>query len=190
VTTKGWIASGLAGIAAFLAASLLAVNWTERRAPGPPEAPARSVPAPAAPAPTSSRPPEPAPTSERPVPPVSGPGTALPSSMAERARALEPLRQEVMAGLAALDPRIESCQLRDADLLLTLETVSGAVKVLQVQVEAAGAATAEATGIPPAPLDELAVRCVRRLLEQSAFQAPSAVAGRRWELAYRPGSRP
>ncbi len=110
--------------------------------------------------------------------------------MSERAAALEPLRQEVFAGLASLEPRIDGCQLRDAELLLTLETMDGGVRVVEVQVAAAGPSTAEATGIAPTPLDDHAVRCVRRNLEQASFKAPSAVAGRRWELAWRPGSRP
>lgn len=182
--------SAMAGIAAFLAGNLLAVRWTERRAPaGPVEL--ASHPAPSDPLSQSpARPIEAAPVQAPPVVRVSAPGSDLPSSMAERAKALEPLRLEVLAGLATLDHRIEGCQLRDADVLLTLETTDGGVRVADLQVAAAGAATAEATGIAPSPLDEHAVRCVRRALEQASFKASSAEAGRQWQLAWRPGSRP
>ena len=191
MTTREWIVSGIAGISVFLAVSLLAVRWAEHSAPGEPVEPARS------PAPSSvplaqsrTQPPEAAPAPAPPVSPEDARRPAPPAPISEQARALEPLRQEVFAGLASLDPRVEGCQLRDADLLLTLETTDGGVRVAEVQVAAAGAATSEATGMTPPALDEHAVRCVRRTLEQASFKAPSAVAGRRWELAYRPGSRP
>ncbi len=191
MTTKGWLITGVAGISLLCGAGALIVTWAEGPAPASPGTTALAGP------PVQAAPPAAPPAPPAPAGPAAPLGPAAPStppapqdSLEEKVRALEPLRQEVFAGLAALDARVERCRLSDADLLLTLETSSGSVRVVDVQVAAAGAATAEMTGVAPPPLDEAAVACVRRSLRGETLRAPSAVAGRQWELHYRPGTKP
>jgi hypothetical protein len=196
LTTEPWRQLGLGGITVLLLAGTVYVLWPE---PAPPSRPApveagplqRSEPAPVAalPAPEPVReapPPQvlPRPPAEEVKPP------ALPLDPRERLKALEPLRREVYAGLADLDGRVEACRLRNANLLLTLETLDQRVRVVQVRVEQAGAGAEEASGATPVALDDSAARCVRGALERTIISAPSAKPGRQWEMAWGPGAKP
>jgi hypothetical protein len=200
VTTEQWRQLGLGGITVLFLGGAAYVLWPEPtppKRPAPVEArpPARSEPAPVASLPA----PEPireAPTPQpQPPPPPQPPAEAtstpeLPMDPRERLKALEPLGREVFAGLRDLDGRVEACRLRDASLRLTLETLDGQVRVLRVRVVPLGAATEEATGVAPLPLDEGAASCVRGALERTILSAPSARPGRQWEMAWWPGANP
>ncbi len=198
MTTEPWRQLGLGGITVLLLAGTAYVLWPEpappnRPAPAEPSPRQRSEPAPVAAlpapeplreAPTPQPPPQPQPLAEATSTPE------LPMDPRERLKALEPLGREVFAGLRDLDGRIEACRLRDASLRLTLETLDGQVRVLRVRVMPLGAATEEATGVAPLPIDEGAARCVRGALERTIISAPSAKPGRQWEMAWWPGASP
>ncbi len=146
MTTKSWLITGVAGIALLCGAGAVVVTWAEGPASALPKSAARpgaaypsgqplaapgvsAAAGPASPSQLAPAPPEPAAPAAQ---------LAPRDSLEEKVRALEPLRQEVFAGLASLDPRVERCRLGDADLLLTLETANGSVRVVEVQVAAAG----------------------------------------------------
>lgn len=194
MTTSGKFLAGLAGIALLFAASLLALRATDPGAPALPAAATReaatdlaaTTPAPSpAPGPAQLRP-----AAEPAFAPAEAAASPLPSDIRERQRALEPLRREVFAGLAELDGRVEACQLRDGALHLTLETLEGRVRVLQVRVTATGAGQLATEDQAPPPRDDAAARCVRGALELAVVSAPSARPGRRWEMSYWPGAGP
>jgi len=196
VTTEQWRQLGLGGVTVLLLGGAVYVLWPEptpatRPAPVEARPPARPEPAPVA------LPPAPEPVREAPTPrpppqpPAEAPQTPeLPLDPRERLKALEPLGREVFAGLRDLDGRIEACQLRNASLRLTLETLEGQVRVLRVRVVPLGAETEGATGVAPLPLDEGAASCVRGALERTIVSAPSARPGRQWEMPWWPGARP
>ena len=196
MTTEPWRQLGLGGITVLLLAGTAYVLWPE---PAPPRRPAPVEPSPrqpSEPAPVAARlAPGPVRVDPSPQPPpqalaeeVKPP--ALPMDPRERLKALEPLRREVFAGLKDLDGRIGACRLRDASLRLILETLDGRVRVLEVRVVPAGAATEEATGAVASPIDEVAARCVVGALERTIISAPSARPGRQWEMAWGPGMSP
>jgi hypothetical protein len=124
------------------------------------------------------------PRTEEPKPPD------LPIDPRERLKALEPLRQEVFAGLADLAGRVEGCGLRDASLSLALETLDGRIRVLEVRVLPVGAGTGGTSDAEPVARDDHAARCVRGALERTTFTAPSAKPGRKWGMAWAPGMAP
>ena len=115
---------------------------------------------------------------------------ALPPDPRARLKALEPLRREVFAGLADLAGRVEACGVRDANLHLTLETLEGRVRVMEVRVMPAGAGTGGTTDAEPVALEDHPARCVRGALERTIISAPSAKPGRQWEMAWSPGASP
>jgi hypothetical protein len=107
-----------------------------------------------------------------------------------RPKAFGPLRRAIQAGLEEAAEGVRACRLPEAAITLTLETLEGRIRVAAVAVQPAGAATAEATGVAPTPLDETGVRCVTSALEGRTFDAPGARPGRRWEMPWTPGAPP
>jgi hypothetical protein len=196
VTTEQRRVFGLGGLTLLLTAGSLYLLWpvsTEppRRDPAVSPPPARTEPAP----PPPSAAPEPVrEASLSQVPPqqlAEAPRTPdLPLDPRERLKALQPLRREVVAGLADLAGRVEACSLRDANIFLTLETLEGRVRVLEVRVMSAGAGTGAAGDAEPVARDDGAARCVRGALERTIISAPSARPGRQWEMPWGPGMVP
>jgi hypothetical protein len=196
VTTEQRRIIGLGGLTLLLTTGALYVLWPEPTGPARPApveapraAPSEPPPVPVAPAPEPVREAQPPPPPPRPAAEAPRPSD-LPTDPRERLKALEPLRREVFAGLADLDGRVEACRLRDASLYLTLETLDGRVRVLEVRVAPVGAGTGGPGEGEPAALDDGAARCVRGALERTIVSAPSARPGRRWEMAWWPGARP
>jgi len=183
---------GLGGIAILVAAGALYFMWPESPEPRRPARFEASPASPAAPAPAGGPPaPEPvrAPTLQSPR--ADEPRSPdLPADPRARLKALEPLRREVFAGLADLAGRVEACSLSDPNLFLTLETLDGRVRVLEVRVMPAGAGTGGITDAEPVPRDDHPARCVRGALERTIISAPSAKPGRQWEMAWSPGASP
>jgi hypothetical protein len=184
----------LAALAAIAALTIGGFAWVlvsdRTPPPAPAPSPARSAgteaplaaPAPARPA-VPLAPPA-APAAAPPPPPELVPFTA------GLVRQLEPMRQEVFAGLADLEGRIRACGLRDAQLALFLETQEGAVKVLRVRVLGlpTGSEVADTASLPER--DDPAAACTRGALEGQVLASPSARPGRRWEMPWMPGTRP
>jgi len=196
---------GLVGIAFLTAVGLGAVALLDRSAPAA-AAPA-PVPAPVAPPPATEPPPRPlpplpplpprpspvaaAPAPAAPAPPSPEPAPPPTTDPAKRLLGFGPLRRAIQAGLEEAAEGVRACRLPDAAITLTLETLEGRVRVAAVAVRpATGAATAEATGVTPAPLDENGVRCVTSALEGRTFDAQIARPGRRWEMPWTPGAPP
>lgn len=181
----------LAAIALLLAGGLAAVLLLERYPASAPRRVDPAVPGPrtvATPLAVPTPPPSavaravsvPAPAAQREPP--------LPLDMAARKRALDPLRDEVFAGLAMLDERVSRCGRPMVYVALTLETLDRRVHVLDVQVNAP-----DPTEVPeglaslPAESGEW-ITCVRSVLLDEMLSAPSARPGRLWEMAYVPGA--
>ena len=197
MTTEQRRVFGLGGLTLLLTAGSLYLLWpvsTEppRRDPAEPPPAARTEPAP--PPPTAA----PEPVREA----LATPGAAAaarggaqdarpaagPARAAQGARS--PCAARSSPGSADLDGRVEACSLRDANLFLTLETLEGRVRVLEVRVMSAGAGTGAAGDAEPVARDDGAARCVRGALERTIISAPSARPGRQWEMAWGPGMMP
>jgi len=187
---------GLVGIALLTAVGLGAVALFDRALPATAPGPARAAP-PSVQAPPP-RPLEPLPPLPSPAAPPAQPAPApqpakaevLPSEPAARVVALEPLRREVHAGLEMLATTVRACRLPDVDLMLTLETLPGRVRVSEVVIQPRGAAEAERTSAPLPALDIEAARCVRGALEGRVLEAPSSQPGRPWVMTWEPGATP
>jgi hypothetical protein len=190
---KKLLIAGLAVVAAALA--LVAVLTRPDRVPSSrgPLAPAVEIPR--AEAPPRAAPPIPESPAARPraepVPPAPPPASAAPSPAAAaaelpkdpegRLEALEPLRRELFPRLADLRGRIAHCESADATLLVVLETLERAVRIVDVRLEPRPAA-AGSREEDDAPADERTVHCVRSALVGNVVAAPSATPGRRWEM--------
>lgn len=125
---------------------------------------------------------------------ASAPTPPAPATAAERAgsdpfpldpvgrrRALEPLRREVLAGLAELAGRTARCDLAGATVTVTLETLDRAVRVVDARVERLPDPDVHAD---PAAAPEEVQHCVRSGLAGNVVSAPSARPGRRWEMPF------
>ena len=174
---------GLAIIALAAAASTGIVLWTTRERPvakgspdeRSPEAPASNPasstsPDPAASAAAGRRPGEAgtaAPPPTRRSVPGRIPETAVPR---EKHQAAISFRQQMIAGIASLKGAVAPCGLADRPLMLSLESVEGGVRVVDVRPDRR------------APADESAEACARSLLVGRLISAPSVEAGRRWQM--------
>jgi hypothetical protein len=175
-----------AGTALIFAAALLVTNPEPaplREAAAPPALPATDPAFVAvAPAPRSTAA---VPTPDPAERPASPPARA---NVADLKRALEPLREQVSAGLSGLAPRIEHCGVLPDGLLLTLETLDGAVRIAGTEPGPVAEAPGAETEAQILEGDEDAVRCIRGLVDGSVIAAPAARPGRRWEMPWWPGA--
>jgi hypothetical protein len=117
--------------------------------------------------------------------------SALPRDPAARLQALEPLRRQVVAGLAGLDWRIAHCDVAELDhatLFVTLETLDGAVRIVDARVGALPTPEGDRYFERNPALDEELARCLRGALAGNVISAPGATPGRRWEMPHAPGS--
>jgi hypothetical protein len=108
----------------------------------------------------------------------------------ERLRALAPLAQDVSRGLVELEDRVAHCALDRATLLVTLESLQGAVRIAEARVSVLTDPSHPPAGDSEPGSDARAERCVRDALEGVGFDAPSAKPGRRWEMPWSPGTAP
>lgn len=187
MTTKGKLITGVVAVAILSAGGVAVVLFTERGAAGAQVRPSQALPA-AVVQEAARLPPEPPPPVQPPAPsaePVA-PATApeLPTSLVDRARALEPLRQEVLAGITGMDGRVVACGLRGFGLVLTLETLDRRVRILEVAPRGAEESPDVSGGVAPPVPDEASLRCARGALVRSVFDAPSARPGRQWQMSY------
>ncbi len=111
----------------------------------------------------------------------------LPLDPNERRLALEPLRLEVLAGLAGLEGRIAHCAVPRATLHVVLQSLDGAVRIVDTRLE-----PLPPSGEPRAPgeeaVDERTDHCLRSALAGNEIAARSARPGRRWEMPFDTGS--
>jgi hypothetical protein len=132
-----------------------------------------------------------------PAPPVpqagAAPATAeaapaeLPRDPSARLRALEPLRREVFAGIAEHHWRVRHCGVTDATIYVTVESLDGAVRIVEARVEEAPS-TEPGADREAASADPAVEACVRSALVRNVIGAPSAKPGRRWEMPFVPGA--
>jgi hypothetical protein len=101
----------------------------------------------------------------------SGP-SVVESTPAPRRRALRSFRQEMKAGLAALQKRVAECAAPKASFTLDVETFDGGVRVLDAHLNPGGSAA------------DPAVACARAALLGETIAAPSAEPGRRWQMPF------
>jgi hypothetical protein len=135
-----------------------------------------------APAPRSTAAvPTPDPADRPPSPPAR-------ANVADLKRALEPLREQVSAGLSGLAPRIEHCGVLPGGLVITLETLDGAVRIAAAELGSVTEAPGAETEAQVLGRDEDAIRCIRGLIDGSVIAAPAARPGRRWEMPWWPGA--
>jgi hypothetical protein len=179
-----------AGTALIFAAALLVTSPEPaplREAAAPPSLPAADpatdpASVAVAPAPRSTATaPTPAPADRPPPPPDR-------ANVADLKRALEPLREQVSAGLSNLAPRIEHCGVLPGGLVVTLETLDGAVRIAGTEPGPVAEAPGAETEAQVLAGDEDAVRCIRGLVDGSVIAAPAARPGRRWEMPWWPGA--
>jgi hypothetical protein len=156
-------------------------------APAPLDAPARNAPAPRAPvarlAPTYATP---AAQAEATATSATA-GAELPKDPSARLRALEPLRREVFTGITEHHWRVRHCGVTGATIYVTVESLDGAVRIVDARVE--GTPSAEpGSEREDARADPAAEDCVRSALVRNVIGAPSAKPGRRWEMPFVPGA--
>jgi hypothetical protein len=82
------------------------------------------------------------------------------------------VRNELIAGLAGLRDRVQSCGVGEASFVLSLESVPGEVRVEDARVEVA----------VDAPSDALA--CAQSVMRGQVIPAPGVPPGRRWEVPF------
>lgn len=191
----------LAGCLLLVAGALLAViaNRAPTRGSAAPEriaappSPGDFVPPPALAAalPREERRAVPPPAAATPPAPDGGdpaPASALPTDPNARLRALEPLRRETIAGLGELKGRVAHCDVRDGTVLVTLETLDRSVRIVDVRIEPLPPGDDPRARPEPADAGGDATHCVRSALVRNVFAAPSARAGRRWEMPLAAGA--
>lgn len=121
-------------------------------------------------------------------PPAPSAAAALPVDPDERRAALEPLRREVLAGLADLKGRIAHCGVPRATLHVALQALDGSVRIVDTRIEALPPSGDPRATSGAEPADERIDHCLRSALAGNEIGAPSARPGRRWEMPFDTGS--
>jgi hypothetical protein len=111
---------------------------------------------------------------------------AQPKDLSDQRRALEPLRREVFAGLGEQHWRVARCGAADATIYVTLESLDGAVRIVDTRVERMPEAE-HGSDLEAGTMDPAVEDCVRSALMRNVVGAPSARPGRRWEMRFVPG---
>jgi hypothetical protein len=169
-----------AGIALLAAGAFALTAWVTREPP-PSEAPA---------SPAGSAPPQAdgaAPdegagfAAVEPSPPAAPPTTRAPRPAGDRGRVeltsasrrhgLVAFRRELKSAIGELRERVAPCPVAGASFALDVETVEGAIRVLDARLEAGAA-------------DEAGIACARAALVGAELAAPAAEPGRRWQLSF------
>lgn len=90
---------------------------------------------------------------------------------ASRRHGLVAFRRELKSAIGELRERVAPCGVAGASFALDVETVEGAIRVLDARLEAGAA-------------DEAGVACARAALAGAKLAAPAAEPGRRWQLSF------
>jgi hypothetical protein len=91
---------------------------------------------------------------------------------AERRHRLAAFRRELKAGITALQDRVAPCAVTGASFALDVETIEGALRIVEASLE------------PGSAVDDAAIACARGVLVGARIPAPAAEPGRRWQLSF------
>jgi hypothetical protein len=97
---------------------------------------------------------------------------------ADRRHGLVAFRRELKSGIAALQDRVAPCAVTGVSFALDVETVDGALRVLEARPE------------PGAHVDDAAIACARGVLVDARIPAAAAEPGHRWQLSFAAAPRP